>query len=213
MPPDNESATLPEPPPPRQIARDAAIEAAMQRFDGDADLRRRVPWSRRPQVQLAIAASLVLAIGLPATLISIRDNGGIPGTTSPPTAQAPAKNSVVPSLNLAPEAPSDAMKVPSKPTTPAPISPPQLQAPTANAPAPAAPMAERQVSAERDEIAPPRRRPSATSSSTPSTARAFDRAEERGARQRTGRDWLAHQGAQPGGLVRVELAFEEGGAA
>ncbi|NUR46130.1 MAG: hypothetical protein HOP91_08265 [Sphingomonas sp.] len=160
MPSDNESSLLPEPPPPRPAARDAAIEAAMRRFDGLPDQpaakpKPRVAWSRRPQFQLAMAASLVLAVGLPATLIAIHDNGGIPGTTPRPAAEAPAQvESVAPSMNFAPEAPSDEMKVPAKPAPPATIPAPQLQAPAVNAPAPAAPVAQREVSAERDEIAP-----------------------------------------------------------
>src|SRR4051812_26039818 len=97
MHPDDESVSLPDPPPPRPSARDAAIEAAMRRFDGVADepqagvSRPRVAWSRRPQLQLSVAASLVLAVGLPATFIAIRDHHTVPGSPMTPRAEAPAQ--------------------------------------------------------------------------------------------------------------------------
>jgi len=159
MPADNESVLLPEPPPPRPAARDAAIETAMRRFDGVADQsasgsKPRAAWTRRPQFQLAIAASLVLAIGLPATLISIRDHGGIPGTTPRPAAEAPAQmGPSAPSAAFIPEKP-EAVPAEPKPAPPAAIRAPEPQAPAVNSPAPPAPLAEREGSAERDEIAP-----------------------------------------------------------
>src|SRR5205809_766366 len=99
MPPDNESVSLPEPPPPRPAARDAAIGAAMRRFDGaagSAGAKPRVAWSRRPQLQLAIAASLVLAVGLPATWIAVRDHGPLPGSSTTPAGQAPSSYDMSP---------------------------------------------------------------------------------------------------------------------
>ena len=73
---DNDlSASLPDPPPPRPDRRDAAIEAAMRRFDGAADppraadrprAARPVPWRiGRPHIGALVTAVLVAAIGLP----------------------------------------------------------------------------------------------------------------------------------------------------
>jgi len=93
MPPEPESVSLPEPPSPRPAARDAAVGAALRRYDGldeAADTAPpAVPWTRRPQFQLAMAASLVLVVGLPAALIGLRDQGSAPAKVSAPAAPAP----------------------------------------------------------------------------------------------------------------------------
>ena len=92
MSPDPESVPLPEPPPPRPAARDAAIEAALKRFDGVEEKPavpvRPTPWTRKPQFQLAIAASLLLVIGLPATLIGLRNQPSHPLAVAPAAAPA-----------------------------------------------------------------------------------------------------------------------------
>src|SRR5437667_5146733 len=70
------AAALPEPPPPRPARRDAAIEAALRRFDGDgapdrpraatpAAWRGRVV---RPQFAAFATIALVALIGLPVWL-------------------------------------------------------------------------------------------------------------------------------------------------
>ena len=77
----DQSAWLPEPPPVRPSRRDAAIDAALRRFDGIEDAapasreRPRRSWVRthRPQFALAMSAALVLLVGVPAALIGLRD--------------------------------------------------------------------------------------------------------------------------------------------
>ena len=93
MPPDPESVSLPDPPPPRPAARDAAIEAAMRRFDAVEEPAvtakpRPTPWARRPEFQLAMAASLALIIGVPAALIGTRGEDGVSSGEQAPTAPA-----------------------------------------------------------------------------------------------------------------------------
>ena len=95
MSPDPESVSLPEPPPPRPASRDAAINAAMRRFDGIEELAvapkpRPTPWMRRPEFQWAMAASLALIVGIPAALIGTRGQEGTPSsgpTLAPPAAR------------------------------------------------------------------------------------------------------------------------------
>jgi len=64
---------LPEPPPPRPAARDAAIEAAMRRFDGEprasaAPAPARRPGVSRPQIAAFATIALVAMVGLPVWL-------------------------------------------------------------------------------------------------------------------------------------------------
>jgi hypothetical protein len=81
---------LPEPPPPRPAGRDAAIAAALRRFDGEPDAApqprgsRAGSWTRHPQLGLALAASLVVIIGFPAAFIVLRDNGSGPAEAPAP---------------------------------------------------------------------------------------------------------------------------------
>jgi len=112
---DPESVSLPEPPPPRPAARDAAIEAALRRFEGAEKptkaRRRPTPWTRRPQFQLAMAASLVLAIGLPTALIVLRDQASHPVSMAPaaaPTAQRPGRTDADAATDLAQAEPAPA---------------------------------------------------------------------------------------------------------
>jgi len=109
----DQSAWLPEPPPPRPARRDAAIEAALRKFDGveDAALpareepRRAWASAHRPQLALALSAMLLVVIGVPAALIGIRNESAPPERTvvvrdvepppapraaEPPPAPAPA---------------------------------------------------------------------------------------------------------------------------
>src|SRR5438552_1151443 len=74
----DQSAWLPEPPPPRPARRDAAIDAALRRFDGidePASIRERPPsWARthRPQMAVIVSALLLMIVGIPAALIGLR---------------------------------------------------------------------------------------------------------------------------------------------
>lgn len=80
---DDIAASLPEPPPPAPARRDAAIEAAMQRFDGKdeaahttAPRQRPTPWwtqLRSPQLGALVSAALVALVGVPAIWLSMSD--------------------------------------------------------------------------------------------------------------------------------------------
>lgn len=82
---DDIAASLPDPPPPAPVRREAAIEAALRRFDGQtadatppsAQARPRpLPWWRelgRPQVGVMISAALVALVGVPAIWMSIEN--------------------------------------------------------------------------------------------------------------------------------------------
>ena len=91
--PVDETSLLPDPPPPRPARRDAAIDAAMRRFDGIEDPQAaaapspgRRGFGGRPQFGALVTASLVVVVGLPAALIAIRNNQPSP----PPAMEAPA---------------------------------------------------------------------------------------------------------------------------
>jgi hypothetical protein len=90
----DESSLLPNVPPPRPAGRDAAIGAALRRFDGDdAQPVRRGPsgwaWTRHPQAGLALSMSLVAVIGIPAALIAIQERPA-PMPAHQEAAKAPA---------------------------------------------------------------------------------------------------------------------------
>ena len=81
----DDSALLPKVPPPRPAARTSAIDAALRRFDGIEEapapvrpVRGRWGWGRHPQMGLAVSASLVAVIGIPAALIAILDQAPPP---------------------------------------------------------------------------------------------------------------------------------------
>src|SRR5690348_6769281 len=100
---------LPGPPPPRPARREAAIDAALRKFDGveDAALpardgpRRSWASAHRPQLALALSAVLLVVIGVPAALIGIR-NESSPSREPPPAIvmhdveQAPAQSAAEP---------------------------------------------------------------------------------------------------------------------
>src|SRR5258708_30919771 len=75
----DQSAWLPEPPPPRPARRDAAMDAALRRFDGIDEpapaTRERRSWTRthRPQMAVMISALLLMIVGIPAALIGLRN--------------------------------------------------------------------------------------------------------------------------------------------
>ena len=107
--PDDDSVSLPTPPPPRPASREAAIRSALRRFDGIEDRPAvsgpsRWTWNRHPQLGFALAASLVVAIGLPAAFIAIRDQGASPvGVSAPSKSPAQPRRAVVPGPSI-PEA-------------------------------------------------------------------------------------------------------------
>ena len=77
---EDRSMWLPRPPPPRPARRDAAIEAALRKFDGIEKSTASVPerarprgWIHRPQAAMLVTATLLVIVGIPATLIGIRD--------------------------------------------------------------------------------------------------------------------------------------------
>jgi hypothetical protein len=78
---DDQSTWLPKPPPPRAVRRDAAIDAALRKFDGVEEVssppaarpRPSRSWMRRPQLAVAMSAMFVLIVGVPAALIGLRD--------------------------------------------------------------------------------------------------------------------------------------------
>ena len=158
MPPEPESVSLPEPPSPRPAARDAAVGAALRRYDGldeAADTAPpAVPWTRRPQFQLAMAASLVLVLGLPAALIALRERGSAPAKVSAPAAPAPRQAGTNPNDTAADAAKPVAGTSEQGPRPPLVASPRQVPA----APPPAVALNEAPApAAERDEdyAAPP----------------------------------------------------------
>jgi hypothetical protein len=92
----DDPVSLPKPPPPRPAARDAAIVAAMRRFDGEADeapIRARrssgawVPKDRRAVGALATAAVIAI-VSVPVAFTTLRDN---PRPVAPRSPQAPVE--------------------------------------------------------------------------------------------------------------------------
>jgi hypothetical protein len=133
---DDLSASLPKAPPPNPSRREAAIEAALRRFDG-TDQAPAAPhrppasppwWARlrQPQFGVAVSAAVVAAIGLPAALIAIRDRSPAPvqETVAPPAAQ------------YVPTAPpgSNAMAETQQPPPAAPVAKPPPAVPSSAAP-------------------------------------------------------------------------------
>jgi hypothetical protein len=79
-----DSSLLPKAPPPRPARRDAAVEAALRRFDGieepaaasapaPSESPSRWGFGRNPQFGALVTASILLVIGVPATMIAIRN--------------------------------------------------------------------------------------------------------------------------------------------
>jgi hypothetical protein len=96
----DDSSLLPKAPPPPPARRDAAVEAALRRFDGIEEPtmaepgRRSRPesawaWGKHPQFGLAMSAAVIAVIGLPAALIAIRDSGVAPREAAAPAAEQP----------------------------------------------------------------------------------------------------------------------------
>lgn len=120
------SALLPEAPPPRPARRDAAIEEALRRFDGQPPERpakkvpsTRGPLWRRPEVGVLVAASLVAVLALPVWLVSDRQGvrphaEGITSIDVPAPTAAPR--------DAAPQAAEQAAKREAAPETPPPAA-------------------------------------------------------------------------------------------
>jgi hypothetical protein len=130
---NDESLSLPRPPPPRPARREAAIEAALRKFDGtdegpsvaNPEVTARPPltwWARthRPQLGVLVSAALIAVIGVPAALIAIRDQA----PTSTPERASPT--AIEPG-----SAPSQAQRAGSPKTTvaEAPSATPEVSAP------------------------------------------------------------------------------------
>src|SRR5438128_64885 len=126
MPAHDDSTLLPNPPPPRPAARDAAIAAAMRRFDGIEDkpaasAPRPVHWTRKPQFGMLVTASLVAVLGIPAALIALRSDDlrprpGASALRSP--AVAVRQKEIAPTPQL--EAPAPATRLTEEPSVAAP---------------------------------------------------------------------------------------------
>ncbi|HYD36137.1 MAG TPA: hypothetical protein VEA60_00895, partial [Allosphingosinicella sp.] len=99
------SAALPRPPPPAPARREAAIAAALRRFDGVGEVpapvrrpARAAPW-RRPYFGALAGAALVALIALPLAWTSLDDRPYRSAPASPPAREArprPAARAVEP---------------------------------------------------------------------------------------------------------------------
>ncbi|MES2449002.1 MAG: tetratricopeptide repeat protein [Pseudomonadota bacterium] len=163
MEPDSDlSASLPEPPPPRPAARDAAIEAAMQRFDaaagspGAVDRPRaatappRRSWIGGPRMGALVTVALVAAIGVPVWMTTsprFATDTQAPSPAVMPYRPAPALPSRPPgpvAADIAPPVvvpraePIKPLSPPAKVQAALPV-PPAVTADVAPAPAPAPP--------------------------------------------------------------------------
>lgn len=135
---------LPAAPPPSPARREAAIEAALRRFDGAAASRPATPerlrprwWANRPQLGALVAACLLLAVGLPLAIRTENErmNRGAPskiagagdGAGPAPTAPAapspgdePARLEKAEPPPPAPSEPETALEESAAPVPPAP---------------------------------------------------------------------------------------------
>ena len=153
---DDISAALPRPPLPAPARREAAIAAAMRRFDGLGEAepgpKRPAPaasWGRRPYIGALAGAALVAVIALPLAWTSF-DEQPYRDARKPPVARAapePAPPRADPAV--APPAPSPAL-----PSSPAP-SPEARAAAPVEAPAAASADAAKAVAEPAPVAAPP----------------------------------------------------------
>ncbi|MEO6216921.1 MAG: tetratricopeptide repeat protein [Sphingomonas sp.] len=149
------SAALPEPPPPRPARRDAAIEAALQRFDGGgtpdrprvatpASWRRRIV---RPQFAAFATVALVALISLPVWMSGDHQFGSVSpeapasavpgGVPSPGPGGVPGPAASGSVATQAPATPSPTLAATPSPTlaaTPSPTVSPKLEPPPPSPP-------------------------------------------------------------------------------
>jgi hypothetical protein len=93
----DQSGLLPEPPPPRPARRNAAIDAALRKFDGveepapAARDRPTRPWTglQRPHVAAFASAILLVVVGIPAALIGLRNQSPVLERPEPSAATHP----------------------------------------------------------------------------------------------------------------------------
>ena len=127
---NDESISLPKPPPPRPARREAAIEAALRKFDGtdkgssvDADReaisRPSLTWwarTHRPQFGVLVSAALIAVIGIPAALIAIRDQPPMQERSPPAVIKPDRGYEIAPSQAQSVE-PSDTLVVKTPPSS------------------------------------------------------------------------------------------------
>lgn len=160
----DEFIAVPDPPPPRPAARQAAIEAALRKFDGveeppaapsDPGARSRKWWStmhRRPAGAL-VAAALIAVISVPVALIALRDEASNLG----PPVREPVQSAQDAATGTAPaeqvqNAPTNEMQ----PANEAPSPPqPSVQSPTVDAPVAQSTPAPKEQKAIQEEPPPP----------------------------------------------------------
>ena len=136
---------LPKPPPPAQ--RDAAIDAALRKFDGEAPSavgpsKRPEPWTVRRRYQLGAfaTAALALLIFVPVALTGVSQDSPTSDTREVPRPQRPT----LPDVEE--PAPVEAPRSTAEPVTQTPTTPP----PVARSPAPTADAAEDQAAKAQD---------------------------------------------------------------
>lgn len=122
---------LPQPPPPRPARRDAAIDAALRKFDGIEEPaavpsgRPRHSWASTHHPQLAVVASamLLVVVGIPAALIGLRNQPSTPEPEPRPTVAYHAGRTAPPAQS-SPRAAADVVAEPN--STPRPRSLPPV---------------------------------------------------------------------------------------
>jgi hypothetical protein len=122
---------LPEPPPPRPARRDAAIDAALRRFDGLPDApaaasegpRRSWASTHRPQLAVAFSALLLVIIFIPAALIGLRN---APPPSKRAASRMVAQDRLAPPPAPAQRPPADADVAQAPPSGPQPGETPPL---------------------------------------------------------------------------------------
>ena len=137
---DDLSGSLPKPPPPHPARREAAIDAALRRFDGTgeeapaADRPRPMasPWwtrLRQPQMGVLVSAVVVAAIGLPAALIAIRElspSANQETVAPPPTQAGPVTSPPAPPISAPDDRGALDVQRPQSPATEVPNSSPAV---------------------------------------------------------------------------------------
>ncbi|UZW57707.1 hypothetical protein NUH86_19260 [Sphingobium sp. JS3065] len=127
----NDPLSLPDPPPPAPARREAAIEAALHRFDGTeqsaptvADHTPARPWRLldRPYLGGALALSLLALVVLPVAWVSMpRRDAPSPPRVARPQEQQAAADPAIPPQPVRAEPPAAAAEKPvARPTAPAP---------------------------------------------------------------------------------------------